>query len=138
MKRKLFAALAAVMAATAVSAYAQTDIKIKINGEELECNPPAVVENDRLLVPMRAIFEKLKAQVNWDDETKTITAAKSEFIMLMQVGNPKMFLNNEEIELEVPPVIVDERAMVPARAVSEAFNIPVEWDEETREVNINF
>jgi len=139
MKRKFLALLAALFTlANSANVFAATDIKLFINGEELVCDPPAIIENDRLLVPMRAIFEKLEAQVNWDAETRTITAAKNEFILLMQIGNPKMFINNDEIELDVPPSITDDRTMVPARAVSEAFDIPVEWNDETREVNINY
>ncbi len=138
MNKKFLALFAAISTLASSVAIAATDIKIKINGEELLCNPPAMVEEDRLLVPMRAIFEKLDAQVNWDDETRTITAAREDFIILMQIGNHRMFINGEEISLDVPPKIVSERTLVPARAVSEAFNIPVDWNEETREVNINF
>ena len=35
-----------------------------------------VEESERLLVPVRAIFEELGAEVEWEEETQIITAKK--------------------------------------------------------------
>ena len=40
------------------------------------------------------------------------------------------------VELDVPAQIMNDRTMIPLRAVSEAFNCHVEWDEENYCVNI--
>ena len=40
------------------------------------------------------------------------------------------------ISLDVPPQIVDNRTLVPLRAISELFTARVEWDEYTRTVYI--
>lgn len=141
MKQKLFALAVAAAVGLGASAYATADVKINVGGEELVCEPGAVIRNDRVLVPMRAIFEKLGAQVYWDEETEVISVIKNDFIMLLQKDNPKMFIHSgneeKEIELSAPPTIVDDRAMVPIRAVSEAFGIEVGWNDALREVDIN-
>ena len=138
MKKIFFAVLAAAMLLLSATASAEDNIKIMINGEELQCSPAAYVQNDRLLVPMRTIFEKLNAMVGWDQDTQTITAAKNDFILLLQIDNLSMFKNNEKIDLDVAPTLVEDRTMVPIRAVTEAFNIPVDWNEDAQEVTINF
>lgn len=138
MKKIAIAVVAAAMMMLTTIVSAETDIKIMINGEELICSPSAFLDDNRLLVPMRAIFEELDAVVDWDQEMQTVTANKNEFFLMMQINNQNMFLNSTKIQLEVAPMLVEERTMVPLRAVSEAFNIPVEWNEDTREVIINF
>lgn len=141
MKKKLFAFVGALMLSVGMTANAATDIKIKIDGEVLECDPSAEVVNDRVLVPMRVIFEKLGAYVYWDSEKRLISAEKDDFFMFMQVENPKMFLNvgkeKKEVDLPAAPIIVEERALVPIRAVSESFGIQVNWNDKLREVEIN-
>ena len=41
-----------------------------------------------------------------------------------------------ESELEVAPLLINDRTCLPIRAVVEAFGIAVDWDEETRSVMI--
>ena len=91
---------------------AETDIKLYINGEELITDPSAVVQNDRLMVPFRAIFEKLGATVNWDAEKETVMAVKDSSVMLLQVNTPTLFLNTEQIALDSAPIIVNDYATV--------------------------
>jgi len=49
----------------------------------------------------------------------------------------RLFINGREIKPDVPPVIIDNRVMVPIRAVSEALGAQVTWDTEKRAVYIN-
>ena len=137
MKIKILALLTAVFALSS-SVLAASSLKVNINGEELITDPPAMVESDRALVPMRAIFEKLGASVIWDGEKRSVVAAKGDSIILLQIDNTTMFVNSEKIELEVAPIIVKDRTLVPLKAVSEALGVDVKWEKETNEVNVNY
>lgn len=97
---------------------------------------PPIIENDRVLVPMRAIFEALGATVDWDGNTKTVTAKKDDIEISMQIGNDILYKNSEKIALDVPAKIVDNRTIVPIRAVSEGLGARVEWNETARAVYI--
>ena len=44
--------------------------------------------------------------------------------------------DEEEIELDYPPIIINDRTMVPVRAISEALGCTVEWYGETKTVEI--
>ena len=48
----------------------------------------------------------------------------------------KVFVNGEEITLDVPAKLLGGRTLVPARAVAEAFGADVQWDSRTRTVTI--
>ena len=46
-------------------------------------------------------------------------------------------VNGASIESDVPPVIIKERTLIPARAVFENMGASVAWDEETRVVEVS-
>jgi len=61
-------------------------------------------------------------------------------IMLPLAGNAaalepiRVFVNGQEVKMDVKPVIISGRTLVPFRALGEALGIQVEWKEATREV----
>ncbi|MBS7298969.1 MAG: hypothetical protein KIG65_07810 [Eubacteriales bacterium] len=48
-------------------------MRIIIDGTEVECDVEPIVENERVLVPLRAILEKLGDEVVWDETENTVT-----------------------------------------------------------------
>ena len=53
-------------------------VKVMFNGKALSFDTPPIFDNDRVLVPFRAIFEAFGADVYWDGETQTVTAETEE------------------------------------------------------------
>ena len=140
LKQLLACAVAAVMLAGLfainVTANAADEIRVILDGEELEFDVAPQIVDERTMVPMRAIFEALGATVEWDDETRTVTAVRGETTVIMQVGNYSMFVDDSEIVLDVAPLIEGERTLVPARAVAEGLDADVQWDGVARVVTI--
>jgi len=112
-------------------------VNVSVNGSELTFDQPAIVENGRTLVPLRAIFEELGAPVEWDQSTQIVTATKGDITVTIQIGSNILTRNGEQITLDVPPQIVGGRALVPLRAIAESFGVEVDWDENTRTAIIN-
>lgn len=136
MKKMLLGAMISLMAMfTTVMASAQ--IRVLVDGENLELSNTPVLENDTTLVPMRAIFEALDAKVLWDNTNKVAIAYKGTNVMEVQIDNNTMLLNGEEVTLSVPARLIDERTYVPIRAVSENFGAEVLWESDTKTVIIN-
>lgn len=102
----------------------------------IELDVPPTIMNERTMLPLRAIFEALGAVVNWDDETKTIFAMNNYVVIAMQIGQDVMYVNGEQVQLDAPSVIVEDRTLVPVRAIAEAFGNSVQYDEETKTVTI--
>ncbi len=111
-------------------------ISVVYNGENVEFDQQPVIKNDRTLVPLRAIFELLGADVSWDGETQTVTAVKGKTTISLMIGDYAMFKNGESILLDAPGMVINDRTLVPVRAVSEALDCGVEWDESTKTVTI--
>ena len=101
-----------------------------------DTNP--VIENGTTLVPLRAIFDALNMSVEWDGETKTVTAAKDGLNILLQIGNTVAKKNGEDISLLTAPKIdSNNRTLVPVRFIAESCNLNVEWDAATKTVSIS-
>ena len=134
MKKFLGIVLAALMLATVAFA---ADITVTLDGEVVDVESygsPATIVEGRTLVPLRAIFEALGASVEWDNVTRTVTSEKGADTISLTVGADTFYKNDEPIELDVPAQIINDRTMVPARAIAEAYGVGVEWDAATRTV----
>lgn len=111
-------------------------IDLVIDGEKLELDvPPQLVEN-RTLVPLRAIFEKLGATVEWDQATQTATAIKGTDVVQITIDSTTAYINGQAQTLDVPAMVMDNRTLVPVRFVSEALQADVQWIQETQTVQI--
>lgn len=128
-------------------AFAEGEITVSIDGQELYCDVAPVLINDRTMVPMRAIFEALDSNIAWDGASQTIEAYRDGEYVQLQVGNTQMktgiirsdgaWTQTDTIALEAAPQIVEDRTMVPVRAVSEFLRTVVEWNGNTRTVLID-
>ena len=114
--------------------YKSDGISVFCNGLDLVFDVPPIKEDDRVLVPMRKIFEVLGASVDWDGETNTVTAIKDKTEISLEIGSNVMLKNGKKIELDVPAKVMHDRTLVPIRAVSEGLGARVEWDEKKQAV----
>lgn len=134
----LILAMLMVLSFASFTAFAEeTEIRIVIDGAYQNYDASPVIENSRTLVPMRGIFESLGAAVNWDEDTRTVMAAKGDMVVMLQIGNATAWVNGEAKNLDVPAKIINDRTMVPVRFISETLGCKVEWDEIKRRVFIN-
>ncbi len=136
ISKKAAAAAVVLCVSTAVSASAD-GISVLVNGTRLEMSAEPFIENERTLVPMRAIFEALGAYIVWDADLYTVHAygANGEYIAV-QINNPTAYVNNEGIALDTPAVIRNDLTYVPLRFVAEALGAEVSWDEAEQTVRI--
>lgn len=130
------AALAAAAACSLSAVSAADGIRVLLDGNELEFDVPPQIIDERTMVPLRVIFEAMGAKVDWNGEMRTVTASTADTTVKMTVDNTEMYINGAAVTLDVPPQIVDDRTLVPARAVAESFGAEVDWDGETDTVII--
>ena len=130
--------LTAVMSTS--TALAEENITVMLNGQAMDFDVAPIIQNDRVLVPMRAIFEELHCSVDYTDidGRQIITAKLNENNSIgFVIGSDEMQIHNQKIKLDTAPIIVNDRTLVPLRAVSEAFDYDVNWDEDTKTVTIS-
>ncbi len=111
-------------------------ISVLYNGSKLNFDTAPVIENGRVLVPMRAIFEVQGAEVLWDGNSKSITSNNGDKRIVLKVGSNQAIIDSDSSTLEVPPKIINGRTLVPLRFVSESFGAEVLWDGTKRRISI--
>ena len=107
----------------------EKDITVFINEQQLLFDTNPVLEQGRTLVPLRVIFESLGATIDWIDETQTAVAKKDDTEIRISIDDINMQKNGETVVLDVPARMVNDRTMVPVRAVSEGLGAKVDWDD---------
>ncbi len=135
--KKLISTLLVMFALFAASAvYAQNDIGVMVDNEAVTFDQPPVILNDRTLVPIRAVFEKAGATVDWNGDTHTAIITGKGHIVQIGVGNSYMFKDGKSIPLDVPATVINDRTLIPVRAISEAMDFGVTWNGYKRTVLI--
>ena len=140
LKKKMIS-IAAVVAITATIGSGcvlakSNDITVTYDGEKISFDVQPEIVDDRVMVPMRTIFETFGAKVKWDSDTQTITAKKKSKTIQMTIGSSDMTKNDETYSFDVSPIIEDGRTLVPIRAISDMLGLDVEWNEKNNTVTI--
>lgn len=162
MKKLTALLLAAVLVfsfmtvASAEDILQNSGITVTINSEPVTFDTEPIVISDRTFVPIRAVCEKLGADVYWDETDQTVLIVKNSIKLELEIDSKIMnVINSEsyedfmnavnsgndeqvlkEVAMDVAPIIHNDRTLLPIRAVCEALGTNVGWDEATSEVII--
>ncbi|MDP9750768.1 stalk domain-containing protein [Thermoanaerobacter pentosaceus] len=110
-----------------ISAQA-ANITIAINGQNVVFEQKPVIKNGTTLVPMRAFFETLGARVNWEENTRTVTAFRDGTTVQLIIGYKMAKVNGKNYELIVAPQIINSYTYVPLRFVGEVLGYEVIYE----------
>lgn len=116
---------------------ALNEISVILNEQELVFDQPPIMENDRVMVPLRAIFEALGYTVEWYGDTQIAVAHKGNNTITVQINNPEISYNRGTYLCDVSPKIVSGRTLVPVRAISECAGCNVDWNGQIKTVFIS-
>ncbi|RXZ84139.1 hypothetical protein EBB07_03380 [Paenibacillaceae bacterium] len=121
---------------SAASTSVQNQIQVLVDGQKLTLDPSPVQVNGTTLVPMRAIFKALSADVVWEQQSKTIIARKGSTTISLKVGSKQAIVNGKTFKLAEPAQVKQGATLVPLRLVSEALGAKVEWNAQQRTIKI--
>ncbi len=120
--------------------YNADPIILKINGEVLDQSTlpmqPIIIEGTTL-VPVREVFESLGAVVDYKQDTKEVFIGYNKKLITMQINNSTYYVDGESFTFPVAPKIINDKTMIPLRAVSEGMGLLVDWDNATRTITID-
>ncbi len=161
MKKILTALLAlTLLCSLALPTFAAQDITVKVDDKAVVWTDayPFVNDDDRTMVPLRAVAEAMGMTVSWDDASETATFEKTvkyatyscktsvDFTLgetIAIVSYSYIFPNNttadsfDVVEMDTAPVLVDDaRTYAPMRYLAEAFFYDVSWDEGSATVSV--
>ncbi len=109
-----------------------------VDGKEVELLTAPKVVNNTTLLPLRFVGEEVAgAAVSWDQETRTATLYKDGIEVVVVIGSKIAKVDGLECELTTEPIVENGTTLLPLRFISEAFNIKVEYNSETKEIKID-
>ncbi|MDQ2087827.1 AMIN domain-containing protein [Herbivorax sp. ANBcel31] len=120
-----------------VHKYTGNIYSLKVNNELVDSDIPPIIINDRSLVPVRAIFESLGADVYWDGEEQKVLVSYRGMDVELTIDSYFASVNGSDREMEVPAKIINDRTMVPLRFVGEQLNMNVGFDGDKGEISID-
>lgn len=139
MKKTILKLLIALLAVCSlcISVCAASDIKLYVNGEMIITDVSPVAVSNRTMVPVRGIFEKLNADVRWVGSTNQIVITSSDKIIVLKLESKTAYINNEPVQMDVAPMVINQRTLIPVRFISERLGYDVKWDQASMSVYIS-
>ncbi len=117
--------------------YKGREVRLVVNGQEVQGDMPAIILNSRTLVPARLVFEKLGAEVVWNEEERRVSVSSDTTTVVMNVSSDKAYVNGVEVTLDSPARLINNRLMIPVRFPAEALGAEVLWEDKASTVRIN-
>lgn len=115
----------------------QAGPRLVVNGRQLEPDVPPVIENGRVLAPLRAAAEALSAAVYYDPTIRQITVTGRNATVTLIPDTPWARVGSRTVLLEAPPRLSGGRTLVPLRFLGEALSVYVAWEPVTRTVYLS-
>ena len=128
MKKKLLFLLSFLLLFTSV--YAGGKKKMTLNINNIVFEKDFVVKNDRIHIPLRLVSENLGADVNWKGDTKEVEILNQGKKIVFYIDSKEYRIDDMVYTIDSPTFILDDTAYVPARALANAMDAKLEWNEK--------
>jgi hypothetical protein len=114
------------------------NINVTINGQNITFDQQPIMKNNTVLVPMRAFFEALGANVHWDASTQTVTATRGNVTIQLTIGSKIAKVNGQDKQLSVDAELINGYTYIPLRFVGESLGDQVTWQDGNIIIKSNF
>ncbi|NLW92118.1 MAG: copper amine oxidase N-terminal domain-containing protein [Syntrophomonadaceae bacterium] len=96
-----------------------------------------VVKNGTTFVPIRAIVELWGGNISWDKTAQTISISLNNNTVVLTIDSTTATVNGTTVTLIGAPYVSDTgRTMVPIRFLAESLDLTVNWDQNTKSIDI--
>lgn|GEM_PF-6812353 len=119
------------------SAVASQNVVIKFDGLILELKQAPYIDNGRVMVPLRGVFEQVGIKVQWGGKDQTVTATSNNQKIELKIGSKIGYVNGKEFSLTSPPIIKNNSTYVPLRFLITHSGFVINWDQKSKTVSIS-
>lgn len=115
-----------------------TEVYVKCNDEKVYFDTAVpIIRDDRTYLPLRSLMELMGFTVEWDAETGNVTCTKDDRIAIITPAGEITVDGVLSPDL-APPINIKGSNLVPARVIAEAVDAFVNWNNDTRTVEIYY
>lgn len=116
---------------------------IKFNKNVIKLDTTPLEKGGRVLIPIRAI-ENMGGEVEWDKDNQIVTISLDDKELRFYLADYKSIdagtvldEDDDEVTIDVKPGIHNNRTYVPLRFIAEYFDLKVNYDNRTGDIDIN-
>ena len=135
MKKKFLFILSFLLLFTSVHASERKKMTLVINNIVFEKD--FVVKNDRIHIPLRLVSENLGADVIWKGDTRQVEIINKGKKIVFYIDSKEYRIDDMVFTIDSPTFILNDTAYVPARALANAMDAKLEWNEKEFYCSIN-
>lgn len=133
MKRKsIFTIFSTIILLIGITTSAGANPKtptIVVDGKILYCDVAPFMKDNRVMIPLRPIFDALGGDLFWNATEKRVTGFKGAHSINLVIGQKTAVISGgKTVNLDVAASEVKGRTFVPLRFVSESLGSSVNWD----------
>jgi len=110
--------------------------KIQVGSKFKPIDMAPILYKDRTMLPIRVVMEEMGGKVSWDEANQKVTIEVQGRTVELWVGMRTFFINGWEFILDAEPIVVNDRTVLPLRAVLEKLGCTVSWDPNTNKATI--
>ncbi len=135
MKKKFLFILSFLLLFTSVYASERKKMTLVINNIVFEKD--FVVKNNRIHIPLRLVSENLGADVIWKGDTRQVEIINKGKKIVFYIDSKEYRIDDMVFTIDSPTFILNDTAYVPARALANAMDAKLEWNEKEFYCSIN-
>jgi len=117
--------------------YVDNHIYVEVGEKLLGFDTEPVIESERILVPLRFVFESMGADVEWENSSRRAVVKDGATTINFSIDNTTAYINGTNKVMDVPARLVNSITMVPLRFLSEELGFNVLWNQESRTATIS-
>lgn len=128
MKKKFLFLMSFLLLFTSVYANGKKKMTLVINNIVFERD--FIVKNDRIHIPLRLVSENLGADVNWKADEGKVEILNQDKKIIFYIDSNEYRIDDMVFTIDSAPFIVKDTTYVPARALANAVDAKLEWNEK--------
>ncbi len=121
-------------------ALADQSIKLIVNGQTIKQEVTPQIINDRTYFSVSVLGNALGVtndNILWDGSKNTVILIKGDKVVQMTIGNDALLVNGKVTIMDVLPLMINDRIMLPAAYVAGALGYNVAWDNSNNAVIVS-
>lgn len=110
-----------------------------ICGQQTTMEVAPFIQDNRTYLPLVYVAKAIGIQdkdIFWNEANQTITLTKGDVTAIFTIGSKDATMKKLPVEIDAPPIIVNDRTCLPISIVGLAFFSDVKWDSSTQTVTI--
>lgn len=137
MRQKMISIILVVIVVFYPTKVIAESINVKVNDKPVYFELEPVIYNGNTMVSVRELYDALGAEITWNEEKKRITGKKDLNTVVLEIGSYNATVNEVSKYLNSPISVKKNKAVGPLRFLSESFGAKVEWNQESKTIDID-